>query len=198
MSIVAVYPTHEDFSALMERRRFTVRDYAVMRIAGVFKDDERVELLDGEICKLSPIGPIHAEIVDRLTRIFIEQDQGLAQVRIQGPAQLNEYSEPQPDLLLLRKKVGGYAQRHPLPDEVLLVVEVSDSSLEFDRKIKIPSYAAAGILEAWIVDTKGQRIEQYFDAKNGKYENPTFVSIEQTIHSKGSPTIEFEVRRLFV
>ncbi len=134
------------------RRRFTVEQYHRMAEAGIFADDDRVELLEGEIVEMTPIGSGHAARVDRLNDVLTSALGRRAIVRVQSPVQLGLHSEPQPDLSVLRRRDDFYARAHPEPADVLLVVEVADTSLEFDRTVKIPLYGRSGIREAWLLD----------------------------------------------
>ena len=128
---------------------------------GILTPEDRVELLDGEVIVMSPIGSRHAACADRLTRAFFAAGRlaGRAQVRVQNPLAVSDRSELQPDLMLLAARDDDYALGHPEPADVLLVVEVADSSLAYDRRTKIPSYARADIREAWLVDLEHDRIE---------------------------------------
>lgn len=141
--------------------QFTVADYARMREAGILREDDRVELLDGEVRSMGPIGPFHAAIVNVLVLLFTRQLGDRAIVSGQNPIQLHNHSEPQPDVAILQPREDFYAAAHPRPDDVLIVVEVSDSSLDYDRNEKLPRYASAGIPEVWIIDVGKQTIEQY-------------------------------------
>lgn len=142
-------------------RRFTVAEYHRMGDAGILSEEDRVELIDGEIVEMTPIGSRHAACVDRLNRILSSRLSDRAQVRIQSPIFLNDISEPQPDAALLRLKAGDYADGHPGPGDVLLVVEVADTTLNYDRTVKAPRYAAAGIPELWVVDLQAACVEVY-------------------------------------
>ncbi len=122
-----------------------------MSDAGILDVDRGdFELLDGEIFYMPPPGPSHAEVVDRLTSLFVEQVGALVRVRVQNPVRLGDHSQPEPDLSLLARK--SYRAAHPGPEDVVLLVEVADSSLKKDRELKIPLYAQAGIREVWLVD----------------------------------------------
>ena len=123
-----------------------------MADAGIFGEDDRVELLDGEIVEMAPVGSRHAACVNKLTQLFVERSEGRALLAPRNPITLGERSEPQPDLALLRPRADYYASGHPTPDEVLLVVEVGDTTAEWDRRHKLPLYAAAGVAEVWLVD----------------------------------------------
>ena len=134
------------------RRRFTVDEYHRMGQVGILGEDDRVELLEGEIVEMAPIGSRHQATVDRLTRLFSGRMADAVLVRVQGPVRLAEDSEPQPDVTLLRLRDDFYATAHPGPEDVILLVEVSDSSIEYDREVKLPHYARQVIPEVWIVD----------------------------------------------
>lgn len=122
--------------------------------ARVFRPDERVELIDGEIIQMSPIKPPHQWYVNHLTELFVSRFRDEAMVSIQGPAVVELRSEPQPDLLLVRRRDEHYRTHHPEPGDILLVVEVSDTTLAFDRRVKAPLYARVGIPEHWRFEVK--------------------------------------------
>jgi Uma2 family endonuclease len=134
----------------LSTRRFTVDEYEAMGRAGILAEDERVELIEGQIVAMSPVGSLHQARVDRLAALFFAAVGALAQVRTQGPVRANQYSEPQPDLVLLRSRPDFYETGPPTPAEVLLLIEVSDTTLEQDRRIKVPLYARSGIPEVWL------------------------------------------------
>ena len=142
----------------IHRHRFTVEDFAHMGEAGIFTAHDRVELIDGEIREMTPIGPSHAGLVDRLAELLINRLTGKANVRIQNPIRLGRYTEPQPDLVIARRRTDYYAGRHPEAGDVLLVIEVADSSLLYDQVEKAPRYATAGIPETWLVDASGETV----------------------------------------
>jgi Uma2 family endonuclease len=151
------------------KRRFTVDEYYRMAEAGVFGENDRVELLDGQIYVMSPIGSEHASCVDRLTRLFVRRAGDDAIVRIQNPIRLNEASEPEPDLALLHPRDDAYASEHPGPEDVMIIVEVAETSLEFDRDVKLPLYATADIPEVWLVDLEADTIHVYRDPSDDRY-----------------------------
>jgi Uma2 family endonuclease len=146
-------------SIQLSRRLFTVHEYHQMAQAGILHEDHRVELIEGEIVQMASIGSRHAACVDRLTQLFVMRVAGRAIVRVQNPILLNEYSEPQPALALLRPRPDFYAAAHPWPQDILLVVEVADTSAGIDRAAKIPLYARTGITEIWLVDLQEGRVE---------------------------------------
>lgn len=143
------------------RRRFSVEEYHRMAEARIFTEDDRVELIDGEVVQRTPIGSRHAGCVKRLNRLLTSTAGNRAIVSIRDPLALPPDSEPQPDLALLRPRLDFYAGSHPGPEDVWLVVEVADTSAPFDRTVKIPLYARAGIPEAWVVDLTVQAVEVY-------------------------------------
>jgi len=143
------------------KRLFTVEEYHRMAEAGILGEDDRVELLDGEIVAMSPIGSRHAGLVNRLTRLFSQRAGDQVIVSVQNPIRLGEHSEPQPDLALLRPRADFYAEAHPGSEDVLLVVEVAETSAAYDREVKVPLYARYGIPEVWVVDPAGDSVEVY-------------------------------------
>jgi len=149
--------------ATLAYHRFTSRDYYRMAETGVLKPDARVELLDGQIFEMSPIGPFHGGVVSRLVHLFVTQSNGRWRVWSQNPVTLDDYSEPQPDLMLLKPAADDYTTALPAPDDVFLLIEVSDSTVASDREKKLPLYGRAGIREVWIVNLPDQSIEIYRD-----------------------------------
>lgn len=147
----------------LPRRRFTVAEYYQMAQAGILGEDDRVELIEGEIVEMPPIGDRHAGCVNRLNERFVRVFADVAVVAVQNPVRLGEYSEPQPDLALLRRRADFYASGHPAPPDVSLLVEVADASAELDRRVKIPLYARSGIPEAWLIDLQQETLTVYCD-----------------------------------
>lgn len=151
------------------QRLFTADEYERMIETGILGEDERVELIDGEIRAMSPIGSKHAACVKRLIALITEQLGRRAIVSAQDPVRLSATSEPQPDIALLRPRADFYADRLPEPTDIWLIVEVADTSVDYDRAVKLPLYAAAGIPEAWLVDLNAGAIEQHTRPLNGRY-----------------------------
>jgi len=152
------------------RHRLDVDAYYKMAEAGILKHDDRVELIDGEIFDMNPIGSPHAARVKRLNRLFARAAaEGRVLVGVQDPLRLDAYNEPEPDLMLLRPRADDYATRHPSATDVFLLVEVSDSSLAYDRGAKLALYAQFGVPEVWIVDLAGAAVEVYRQPKEGAY-----------------------------
>ena len=158
------------------RHRFSADDYHRMDEAGVFPpDDRRYELLDGEVLVMGPIGVRHSGCVVRLNHEFSALG-SRAVVSVQGPLRLDDHSEPLPDLMLLCPPVTTYDDRHPTAADVLLLVEVADSSLAFDQREKLPRYAAAGVREFWLIDLKTNRVEIHREPDGDTYrEKRTFM-----------------------
>ena len=134
------------------RRRFTVEEYHRMVHAGIFQEDDRIELLEGEVVEMTPIGSRHSGCVNRLTRLLSERSSGRALVSVQNPIRLAEHSEPQPDVALLTPRPDYYGNSHPEPGDILLLIEVTETSESYDRAVKVPLYARYGVQEVWLVD----------------------------------------------
>jgi Uma2 family endonuclease len=145
------------------RHRFTADEYHQMAKAGVLRDDDRVELIEGEIVDMTPIGSRHGAVVDRLTHTLVRGCGDRAIVRIQGSIRLGPHSEPQPDVVLLTPRPDFYEAAVPGPESVLLLIEVADASLLYDRTVKLPLYARAGVREVWLVDLVGNHVEVHGD-----------------------------------
>ncbi|MCC3414557.1 MULTISPECIES: Uma2 family endonuclease [unclassified Microcoleus] len=148
-------------SVEMKRRLFTVPEYHLMIKVGVFNKNNRVELIEGEIIEMAAIGTRHASCVKRLIAMFSDLERRRAILGVQDPIQLTERTEPQPDVVLLQPRSDYYATAHPIPSEVLLLVEVSDSTVDFDRDVKVPNYARSGIQEVWLWDLEENCLEVY-------------------------------------
>ncbi len=134
--------------------------------AGILTEDDRVELIEGAIVELSPIRDPHVRAINHLTEFLVVRlAGGDVTVSIQNPIRLSNDTEPQPDLAVLRGRDRGLAEAA----DVLLVIEVADTSQEYDRKVKLPLYAAAGIPEAWLIDLAAERIERHTDPGKGFY-----------------------------
>jgi Uma2 family endonuclease len=152
------------------RHRLDVDAYYRMAEAGILTDPHRVELIDGEIIDMAAIGSPHAAVTNRLVRCFARAvADGLMLVTVQNPLRLDSYNEPEPDLMLLRSRADDYRESHPGAADVLLLVEVSETSLAYDRTTKLPLYAKFGVPELWIVDLIGAAVEVYRAPKEGAY-----------------------------
>jgi Uma2 family endonuclease len=160
---------------------FSVEDYYRMAEAGILPPDARVELIEGAIHDMSPIGPLHSGVTGRLNRLFILRARGRWLVSTQSPVGLDQHSEPEPDIVLVKPAPDEYVSHHPVPDDVLLLIEVADSSLDFDRNKKIPIYARAGIPEVWIVNLQESVIEVHRDPHFANYGQKTVARLGDKI-----------------
>jgi Uma2 family endonuclease len=176
-------------SVQIVRRHFNVTEYYRMAAAGVLSDDDRVELIEGEIVEMNPIGSRHAACVGRLTEVLGRLVGSEAIVWVQNPVQVNDYSEPLPDVSLLKRRDDFYAQANPQPADVLLIIEVADSSVEYDRDIKIPLYAGAGIPEVWLVNLPKEAIEIYTQPLGDTYREIRIVKRGESLAAKSIPDL---------
>jgi len=172
----------------LQRRLFTTEEYHRMAEAGVLGPDDRVELVDGEIVEMSPIGSPHAACVDRLNVLLQRLVDARGIVRVQGPIRLDAHSEPQPDLSILKHRADFYASAHPAPGDVMLVVEVADTSLRYDRDVKIPLYARAGIAESWLVDLTSGTVDVFTQPAAHGYQQSLRARRDDRIISSALPS----------
>jgi Uma2 family endonuclease len=180
-------------SLQLHRRRFTVEEYHKMARSGIFAPDERVKLIRGEIIQISPIGTRHAAYVRRLNTLFSERLGGKVLVDTQNPVELDNTSEPQPDVTLLKPRQDFYESAHPQVADVFLIVEVVDSIVRGDREIKIPLYAEDNIVEVWLIDINGQCIEVYRNPTPNGYKNVQTFRQGQTLTVQAFPDLNLTV-----
>ena len=155
--------------------RLNVSQYHQMSEAGIFSENDKVELINGEIIEMSPIGRRHTACVNRLNSVFSQLLGNKVIIAVQNPIILNNLSEPEPDIALLKPRADFYESGHPQPQDIFLLIEVADSSLEYDRDVKIPLYATSGISEVWLVDIYEQVIIVYrYPSENGYSDIQTF------------------------
>ena len=154
---------------LYRRHRLSVEDYHRMGEAGIFAPDARVELIDGEIIDKAPIGKRHMGKVDRLNRLLVQGVGERGIVRVQGSIRLSDFSEPEPDLVLLKPRDDFYESVAAETGDVLLLIEVASSSLRYDTSVKLPLYAERGVPEVWIVDVEGRRLRRHADPHEGRW-----------------------------
>lgn len=183
-------------AATVQRRRFSADEYERLVAAAILRDDERLELWEGDILCMSPIGKRHQSRVAWLNDRFVAATHGRAIVWVQGSFRMHDGSEPQPDLLLLRYRDDFYANALPGPDDVLLLVEVAETSLTHDRDEKLPRYAAAGIVEVWIEDLPGDRLPVYREPRDGRYAKTEILRRGGTISPIAFPTLVLAVDEL--
>jgi len=172
---------------------FNVTEYHRLGDAGILSEDDRVELINGEIIEMSPIGSLHASCVKRMARLLYRKLGETVLVGTQDPVELDDGLEPQPDLSILKPHEDEYARAHPRPPDVLLIIEVADSSIEYDRSIKLPLYANAGIPETWIVNLNDETIEQFSAPRNGEYVDRRVAHRGDMLSSSSVPTLTLSV-----
>jgi Uma2 family endonuclease len=182
--------------AVVEPRRFTVEEYQRMGETGILTREDRVELIDGQIVRMTPIGPPHSGTVMALHQMLASLLGDRAVLSVQAPVILNDFSEPQPDVVLLKPPLGTYRQRHPDPDDVLLLVEVADTSGAYDRRVKLPLYAQAGISEYWIVDVKRRIVDVHRSPHGDGYALVEEVSPGAGLSPEAFPDIELQVSEI--
>ena len=173
------------------RHRITASDYYRMAEAGILAEADRVELIDGEIVDMAPIGSKHAFIVSRLARFFTLASSDRYLVSTQNPVRLDELSEPQPDLALL--KPGNYMDRLPGPVDVLLIIEVAHTSINFDREVKLTLYARHGIPEVWLLDLAGGELTVCRGPADGHYREMRKVSPSEGVFPLLVPDVELRL-----
>ncbi len=183
-------------SRQLAKRWISADEYERMGEAGILAPGARLELIEGEIYEMSPIGSPHAACVDALALILSEYAQRRFIVRIQNPIRLDDYSEPQPDVAVVRWRDDFYRHAHPTPADVLLVIEVADSTVETDRTVKMPLYARANIPEAWLVNLPDSRVEIYSDPSNGAYQNIKHVGRDEVAQSVSISNLSIGVAQL--
>ncbi len=183
----------EKYSQPIGRRRFTVEEYYRMAETGILREDERVELIEGEIIQMSPKGSLHAGCIKRLIKLlnrYIGKDILLS---VQDPVKLDGLSHPEPDIALLKHRNDFYTQGHPTPADVLLIVEVADTSVQHDRTIKVPLYTRSGIPEVWLVDLPGEAVEIYARPEKGEYQTRLTLKRGESIVSLTISGLSFSV-----
>ena len=184
-------------AVMLKRYRFTVDEYDRMAAAGVLTQCDRVELLDGEIVEMSPIGDRHASVVARISSVFGERLRGRSIVWPQNPVGLRVVrSVPQPDVTLLRPRNDFYASGRPGPDDALLVIEVMDTSAETDRSVKLPLYARAGIAEVWLADLGADSLEVYRRPTAAGYSDARVLRRGEQIIPQAFPDLTLTVDEL--
>ena len=160
----------DDAGVVLARHKLDVDGYYRMADAGILGEDDRVELIDGELIDMVPIGMDHAATVNGLNHVLVMACNGRAIVSVQNPVRIDRFNEPQPDFAVFRLRADNYRTGgHPGPSDVLLLVDVADSSLRFDKNVKLPLYARAGIAETWIVDLGRRALDAYREPAGDAY-----------------------------
>jgi Uma2 family endonuclease len=170
-------------------RRFNVEEYYRMGEAGIFAPDERVELIEGAIIQMSPIGSRHAAAVTRTGRWFDRRVGDRATMRTQNPVRLSPHSEPEPDVALVRPRADDYATAHPEPADVFLIIEVADTTVAYDQDTKLPLYAAAGIPEVWIANLRRDQITAHRNPVNGAYQDSVTIGRDGSLAPLAFPDL---------
>ena len=173
--------------AEVARRLFTVEEYHRMAEAGILHEDDRIELIHGEIIQMSPIGNTHSAIVRRLNALLSPRVAPQAIIDVQNPVRIGEHSEPEPDITVLPFREDYYASTGVTPADVLLLIEVSDTTLRQDRAIKLPLYAFAGIAEVWIINVGQQQLEVYRQPHEGRYQSLDTLTRQDTVQATQLP-----------
>jgi Uma2 family endonuclease len=179
------------------RHRITVDEYHRMAESGSFAPDARVELIEGEIIDMPPIGSPHAGTVDQLISLFSRAVGDRAIIRCQGPVQVGDYSEPQPDLALLANRASFYKDRHPSENDTLLVVEVSDSTLDHDLRRKKALYARQGIREYWVVDLVSRQLHVFRSPAGADYQDASSIDRPGTLEISALPGTSIDLSSIF-
>jgi Uma2 family endonuclease len=184
-------------ASLLQRHQLDIIDYYRMAEAGILGEDDRYELIEGEIIDRAPIGSEHASTVVRLSRLLTRCVADQAVVTVQNPVRLDLRNEPQPDIALLRYRDDFYRDAHPGPQDVLLIIEVADSSARYDREIKLPLYARHGIPEVWIVDLRQQRVDIHRQPEEAAYRETRTATGPDSVSPLALPECRMTVSTLF-
>ena len=180
-------------SVQLQKHFFTVDEYYLMAQSGVFAQDDRIELIEGEVIEMSPIGKHHSGCVNRLNKLLNRDIGELVVVSVQNPISIDHFSEPQPDVALLKPRADFYSNSHPTPTDVLLAIEVAETSVDYDRGVKMALYARAGIPEAWLIVLARDLIEVHSQPKNGKYQKIQRLKRGKTIVSSSVAGLSVKV-----
>nr|MBS0019728.1 Uma2 family endonuclease [Gammaproteobacteria bacterium] len=162
-----------------QRHRLTLDEFLRIGEAGILGDDARVELIEGDLIDMAPIGSRHAAVVKRLNYLLTLAAGERAIVSVQDPIALDEHTMPQPDVALLKPRADSYSSAHPRPEDTLLIIEVAETTLAYDVNIKLPLYARAGIPEVWIIDLTSRQITRYRNPSKDAYTSTEPVSLAE-------------------
>lgn len=193
----AVFETEILSRYRVPRHRLTVSDYYRLAEAGILGKADRVELLEGQLVDMSPIGPRHALATGVLTELLVLATAGQAHVRVQLPIALDDFSEPEPDFALVRRPWDGYPDSHPKALDVLLLIEVADSSLDYDSGAKLEIYSRAGIREFWIVDLTTNQVLVHRGPTDGGYGSVMTIGMSGTLQIEAMPSVTIPVAKIF-
>ena len=179
------------------RRLFSREEYHRMFEVGILTENDRVELIRGEIVKKMAPGKRHRAFVDNLNQLLVLRLSGRAIVSVQNPVALSDDTEPQPDVQLLRRRQPPYKEQEAWADDTLLVIEVADSSLRYDRSTKLAVYAEAGVPEYWVVDCTAESIEVYRRPERDRYLDVRRVAGAETIALQAFPDVTLPLAEIF-
>jgi len=183
---------------LLTHHRFTVAEYQRLGEVGIIGEEDRVELIDGEILDMGDIGRSHAAHVAWLTTLIARKSEETMIVSVQNPLQLGERYQPQPDLMLLREHADRYKSALPTAEDVLLLVEVADSSLDYDQRIKLAVYARAGVTEVWIVNLDADQVEIYTQPQEAAYTTTRVARRGETVQIGALPAVMLPVTTILL
>ena len=178
------------------KKLFTVDEYYKMAEIGVLSERVRTELINGEVIEVSSMGVAHAAAITRANELFSATFPKRAEVRVQLPLRLSLHSEPEPDLCLVKPRPDYYGTRHPVPADVLLVLEISDFSLRYDREVKLPIYAAAGVVEVWIEDLPNRTLHVFREPQGSGYKTALQFRSDESVSPLAFPEVAFAVSAL--
>jgi Uma2 family endonuclease len=179
------------------RRRFTREEYHRMAEVGILKPTDRVELIRGEIIEMSPPGRRHVAFVNNLNQLLVTRLAGRAIVSVQNPVAFSDESEPQPDLAVVRRRAVSYKEAEIVTDDVLLLIEVAESSLAHDRSTKLRLYAEAGVAEYWVIDGAAERIEVHRTPAAGSYRDVSRLAGTATVGLGAFPDVVLALAEIF-
>jgi Uma2 family endonuclease len=178
-------------------RKFTTDEYETLARAEILRPEDHVELIDGDIIEMTPIGESHSAVVSVLANLLPRLLPDSCWLRVQSPIRLSNGHEPEPDIAVVKVDEFDYSERHPSPQDVLLVVEVGQSSVAFDRQVKLPLYATAGVPEVWLVDIAKKRIECFWRPEGNRYAEYATVDADGIVASRAIPAVSVSAAKLF-
>lgn len=177
-------------------RQISVKDYHHMTKSGILRPDERVELLEGQIIKMAAKGTAHRAAVSRINHLLENRLGDRVLICLQDPIRLNDYSEPEPDIAVVRPDPLYYEDHHPTPAEIFLLIEVADTSLKFDCEVKAPAYSCSGITEYWVLDVSDRKLHVYRSPSANSYQSETILSEALTIAPLAFPECIVTIKEL--
>lgn len=180
-----------------KRYKLTAADFHQLGVAGILAENCRVELIDGELIETAPIGALHMTLVNQLTKLLVMAVGELGVVSIQNPIVLSPHSEPQPDLAILKRPSPDAAPALPEADDAMLLIEVADSTLNYDRTTKLALYAQAKVPEVWIVNVTASRVETYCEPSAGGYAQKHEFGVGEIISPRALPNVVLKVGEIF-